>query len=117
MKVYAVRCIETHEPVGVFYANHDPKQLKDGDLSDRVDTVTSPDQCEFKIVDFPCTLFAWPDHETWKMGSAEVPKPSGDDAEERIYRHLAIGYESPFFQSFFMGEEEITGWTPLARPS
>ena len=77
MKLYAVRMIETCQPVGLFWA----KDVSDLVVAIDFDDVMSPTRCEYLTIETTGAL-VWYDHESWQLG--EPPGEVDDLAALRV---------------------------------
>jgi hypothetical protein len=66
MKLYAVRMIETCQPVGLFWA----KDVSDLVVAIDFDDVMSPTRCEYLTIETTGAL-VWYDHESWQLGGRQ----------------------------------------------
>src|SRR5262245_32877158 len=79
MKLYAVRMIETCQPVGLVWA----KDVSDLVVAIDFDDVMAPTRCEYLTIETTGAL-VWYDHESWQLG--EPPGKADDLAafEQRV---------------------------------
>ena len=99
MKLYAVRMIETCQPVGLFWA----KDVSDLMVAIDFDDVMSPTGCEYLTIETTGAL-VWYDHEPWQLG--EPPGEADDLAafEQRVEQvHENISFDGSLFALIYKG--------------
>jgi hypothetical protein len=105
MKLYAVRMIETCQPVGLFWA----KDVSDLVVAIDFDDVISPTRCEYLTIETTGAL-VWYDHESWQLG--EPPGEADDLAafEQRVEQVLEnISFDGSLFALIYRGRRKAVG--------
>lgn len=106
MKLFAVRTIEEHEPVGFFWV----RGL--ADLCFRVEDVCDPGQCEYKPITEPGGL-VWPDECAWQMGvETGASDPPSEEAHFQLVKAGLDFYGA--LEDFTVGVD-VEGWTKCFR--
>ena len=99
MKLYAVRMIETCQPVRLFWA----KDVSDLMVAIDFDDVMSPTRCEYLTIETTGAL-VWYDHEPWQLG--EPPGEADDLAafEQRVEQvRENISFDGSLFALIYKG--------------
>jgi len=102
MKLYAVRMIETCQPVGLFWA----KDVSDLVVAIDFDDVMSPTRCEYLTIETTGAL-VWYDHESWQLG--EPPGEADDLAafEQRVEQvRENMSFDGSLFALIYKGEAQ-----------
>jgi len=102
MKLYAVRMIESRQPVGLFWA----KDVSDLMVAIDFYDVVSPTRCEYLTIETTGAL-VWYDHESWQLG--EPPGEADDLAafEQRVEQvRENISFAGSLFALIYNGEAQ-----------
>ena len=100
-RLFAVRTVETHMPVGFYFADSVDH------LSCMVDDEISPTYCEYHPITAASAII-WPGDVDWKMG---VAQPDLD--LEKVKRWMKFKYQ---MEGFVDGGSDIDGWKQLMKP-
>jgi hypothetical protein len=112
MRLFAVRTIETHRPVGFFWVNDI------WELAVDVDAVCDPGICEYKPIDRPAALTWQPDDSEWKMGVATGADPNDPNAAAAEFELVKKGIDfHGALDDFTIPIVDLEDWTAFDAPA